>query len=247
MADAGRVPSRGQSGGPKVVVFGATGYTGREVVPAAVAAGARVVAHVRPQNERLEEWRRRFTAAGATVDSTPWAPLPMREALDRLVPDVVFSLIGTTKARGRRSPRGVVENYETVDVALNLLLIEALTDLGLRPRFVYLSSVGVVQGSPSDYIQARWTVEECLRDSGLPHVIARPSFITGRDRDEFRPTEYYAARISDPLLAVAGRLGARRLRDRYRSTTNSQLARRLVELGLDAGQDDGVVESEALR
>jgi len=237
----------GEGEPPVALVIGATGYVGREVVPAAVTAGARVVAHVRPENRNVDQWRRRFVAAGAAVDETAWDATAMRITIGRLAPDVVFSLIGTTKARGREAPAGSVENYETVDVGLNLLLIEAILGSGVRPRVVYLSSVGVGPDSMSDYIRARWTVEQTLRESGLPHVIARPSFITGRDRDRFRPAEYYTARLADPILAGLGRLGAYRLRDRYRSTTNVDLAARLVDLALDPAQSSGVVESEGLR
>ena len=53
-------------------VAGATGYVGHAVARAARGAGLAVTAHVRPDSRRLEEWRSRFTALGADVDTTPW-------------------------------------------------------------------------------------------------------------------------------------------------------------------------------
>ncbi len=86
-----------------------------------------------------------------------------------------------------------------------------------------------------------------MRESGLPYVIARASFITGPDRDEPRLGERVAAAASDGALAVAGLLGARRLRARYRSITNTELARSLVRLALDPTATDVVAEGDALR
>ncbi len=53
-------------------VAGATGYTGRELVRVLAESGRKVVAHVRPDSSRLDEWRERFAALGATLDTTPW-------------------------------------------------------------------------------------------------------------------------------------------------------------------------------
>jgi len=105
----------------------------------------------------------------------------------------------------------------------------------------------VREGSRNPYIAVRWRMERELVSSGLPHVIARPSIITGPDRDEPRPVERIAATVIDALGAVGGALGATRFRDRYRSTTNAALSRALVRLALDPAAPDGVVESERLR
>jgi uncharacterized protein YbjT (DUF2867 family) len=113
-------------------------------------------------------------------------------------------------------------------------------------KVVYLSSAGADARSRSAYLAVRGRVEARLRESDLPFVSARPSFITGPDRDEPRPAERIGAALADGALGLAGALGARRLRDRYRSTTNVALARALVRLGLDP-EAKGVFESEALR
>ena len=56
----------------RAFVAGATGYTGRAVVRELTDRGLECIAHVRPDSPRLEEWRRVFTAMGATFDCTPW-------------------------------------------------------------------------------------------------------------------------------------------------------------------------------
>jgi nucleoside-diphosphate-sugar epimerase len=224
-------------------VAGATGYTGRAVVAELRARGLAVVAHVRPDARQLGEWRSRFEGLGARVDTTPWEPGAMATTLAALRPDLVFGLLGTTRERGR----GTGDTYETVDYGLTVQLLAAAAGCGTRPRFVYLSAAGAREGGGNAYLAVRGRVERAVRESGLPFTIARPSFITGPDRDEFRLGERVAAAATDLALGVVGLLGGRRVRDRYRSTTNAVLARALVRLALDPAAANRVMESEELR
>ena len=211
--------------------------------------GGRAVAHVRPDSSRVAEWRARFARTGAETDTTPWSAEAMAATLARLAPTHVFALLGTTRARMRQtaSRGGAAESYETVDYGLTSLLLRASVAAGSTPRFIYLSSAGVSGTTGNAYLAARWRAEQELRASGLPYVIARPSFITGPDREERRPLERAGAAAVDVALAVAGALGGRRVRERYRSTTAPVLARALVRLALDPASANSVVESEGLR
>ena len=211
--------------------------------------GGRTVAHVRPDSPRVAEWRQRFAGIGAETDTTPWSAEAMAGTLARLAPTHVFALLGTTRARMRQAAAhaGAAESYETVDYGLTSLLLRAAVTAGTTPRFIYLSSAGVHGATRNAYLAVRWRAEQELQASGLPYVIARPNFITGPDRDERRPLERAGAAVVDVALDVAGMLGARRARDRYRSTTAPVLARALVRLGLDPTAANRVVESEGLR
>jgi nucleoside-diphosphate-sugar epimerase len=226
-------------------VAGATGYTGLEVVRALRERGVRTVAHLRPDSRALAEWKDRFEALGAEVDTTAWKERDMAATLAALLPTLVFALLGTTRARGRREGAG--SSYDTVDYGLTALLLRAADTLEQKPRFVYLSAAAVREGSPGSYLHARWKVERDLEASALSYVVARPSFITGPDRQENRPGERIGAALADGALALAGLFGAQRLRDRYRSTTAAALADALVRLALDPPSDRAIVESEALR
>ncbi|HBP21540.1 MAG TPA: epimerase, partial [Planctomycetes bacterium] len=224
------MPSLPSELSPRAFVAGATGYTGRAVVEVLRSRGVETVAHVRPGSSRRDEWRARFEALGAAVDLSPWELEPLRESLERLGPTLVFSLLGTTAKRARGEGMQAEEAYEKVDYGLSKLLLDACLGLVPLPRFVYLSSLGADGSLRNPYLEARARMEADLRRSGLPFVIARPSFITGPDRDEERPLEQIGAKVGDALLGVAGVLGARRLRDRYASTDASGLARALVRL-----------------
>jgi uncharacterized protein YbjT (DUF2867 family) len=229
-------------------VAGATGYTGRDVVRILLVRGVRTVAHVRPDSSRVDQWRTTFESQGAAVDSTPWEDAAMRRTLTALQPTHVFSLLGTTRARRRESAaRGRAESYESVDYELTATLIRAALASGSRPRFVYLSSFGVREHSSNPYLMARWRAESVLRASGLPFTIARPSFITGPDRDESRPLERMSAVIANAAAAVARVFGADRLAGSVRSMTGRELAAGLVRHAFEAASENATLGSEELR
>ena len=223
----------------RAFVAGATGYTGREVVHQLCQREAAVSAHVRPGSPSAERWASQFRAWGAEVVEAPWEREALTAVLAERRPELIFSCIGVTRASARRDQLGDVDIYQQVDVRLNALLVEAVRAAGLSPRFVYLSSIGASESARSRYLASRARAEAAVAESGLPYTIARPSFIAGPGRDDGRPLERVAAGASDGFLAVAGLLGARRLRDRFRSIDNVQLARALIAAALDpscAGQ-----------
>ena len=229
-------------------VAGATGYTGRAVVTQLIGRGVRAVAHVRPDSAARHEWTTRFEQVGATVDTTPWEPQAIAQTLARLSPAYVFALLGTTRKRTRREAgRGVDSSYEAVDYGLTALLMDATRRAAPQARFIYLSSIGVTGPSANPYLDVRWRVESELKDSGLDYVIAQPSFITGADREERRPTERITAVLADGLLGVLGAVGARTLRDRYASLTGTQLGAALVAAALDPALGKRTLDAAQLR
>jgi nucleoside-diphosphate-sugar epimerase len=232
---------------PVAFVAGATGYTGREVVAALRERGIRTIAHVRPDSARVAEFRERFTALGAELDTTAWEPDALVQAFERVRPTHVFALLGTTRARARSEGMSAQQAYARIDYGLTKWLVDAALALGSSPRFVYLSAAGVDPESKNNYVAARARTEQCVKSSGLPYTIARPSFITGPDREEDRPLERIGGVMADGVLAFVGALGARKLRARYRSTTAAQLARGLVRIAFDPGWASRVAQSEDLR
>ena len=78
---------------PKVFVAGATGLTGRFVVASLSALGIPVIAHVRPDSPRLDEWTTRFEEMNAQVSTVSWA-LEALVAEFEAVTDPCLRLIG---------------------------------------------------------------------------------------------------------------------------------------------------------
>lgn len=237
----------------RLFVVGATGYTGRAVVRHGATTGARTVAHIRPDSPKLDHWRAHFTSLGATPDATPWDRAALSATLAHLRPTHIFALLGTTRHRARQSARAgrAGESYESVDYALTRLLLDATLDAerltGARPRFVYLSAVGAREDTRNGYLRVRGRMERELRESGLPWLIVRPSFITGPGRDERRLLERATARAMDLALTIPALLGARTLRDRYGSITGDALGEGMVRLALDERGPGRVVGSAEAR
>jgi len=226
-------------------VAGATGYTGREVVAALTRSGVETVAHVRPGSADLTRWRERFNALGATVDETPWEVNAMRATLAARRPTLVFALLGTTRARAARE--GLTDAYERIDYGLSAMLLDAARHAGSLPKFVYLSALGVSDATTNPYLAARARLERELVASGLTAVIVRPAFITGPDREERRVLEQVLGAATDVVLAIAGGLGATKLRDRWSSLTGAELAEGMVHIALSTRESRLVVDPSDIR
>ena len=229
----------------KAFVAGATGFTGREVVRVLRERGVDTIAHVRPDSSRLAEWTARWEALGARVDATPWDAAAMAATLEREAPDVVFSLLGTTRKRASTSDDPASNTYEAVDYGLTARLLGAAGGGGRTPRFVYLSSLGAERGGGA-YLDVRKRIEAQLRDGPLPWTSVRPAIIHG-ERDEARLGEAIGATVGDGLLKVVGALGGRKLSDRYRSIEAPDLAAGIVRWALDPAGVNRVVETDELR
>jgi uncharacterized protein YbjT (DUF2867 family) len=232
------------SDAPKSFVLGATGFVGREVVRQLCARGARVIAHVRPDSSRLDEWRAKLGELGAEVDATAWDVPALAARWRTLVPTHVYILIGTTRGKAK-ADKVAGDIYQAIDLGLTKIAVEAARASEVKPRVVYLSAIGADASARGAYMRARGQAEEVVKGAGLPWVIARPSFITG-ERDEGRIGERTAAIVGDGLLAVAGVFGGKRLRARYRSTTPDVLAAALIRIG-EAEESGRVVEGAELR
>lgn len=231
---------------PTAFVTGATGYTGRAVVRILCQRDVNTVAHIRPGSSRRDTYTEYFSELGADIDCTPWEAGAMTETVARISPDIVFFLVGTTRARDKKSDDDA--GYEAVDYGLLQLLVDACTAAGdASPRFIYLSAMGVKKGALTAYYRARYRAEEAVKDSGLPYVIARPAMITGSDRLESRPTETLGAFFTDAASTALRVVGARRLADRYRSIDANELATSLIDLALDDEATNQIVESEDLK
>lgn len=237
------------SAGPveRAFVAGATGLTGREVVRALRARNVETVAHVRPGSRAAERLRPVFEGLSASVDATPWELEALTETMRRLGPTVVFALLGTTRKRAKAEDGlSAREAYERIDYGLSAMLLRAVLDAGIRPRFVYLSSIGVKEGATNPYLAVRARFERELRESGLPYTIVQPSFIVG-DRDDPRPAERIGARIADAGLSLLGALGAKRLSSRLRSVDARTLGELLVEAALRPEHEGKTLRLDDLR
>ncbi|MEC7947412.1 MAG: NAD(P)H-binding protein [Myxococcota bacterium] len=232
----------------KLFIAGATGYTGQALVRTAREAGHTVVAHVRPGSTSGDRLVPVFESLGAIVDRTPWEPTPLAATLAVHAPDTIFSLLGTTRARSKAAAaRGETATYESVDRDLTLMLHAAASGSSPAPRFVFLSSIGAERPGRNRYLRARGEVEAALAAGSLPWTSARPSFITGPDRDEVRHGERIGAMLFDGGLRMLSAVGIQGPQARYGPMDATTLARALLRIAADPSTADQVVEAAALR
>jgi NADH dehydrogenase len=178
-----------------VLVTGGTGFIGPHVVHALRARETAVRALVRDpaRASRLAAWGVEL----ATGDVTD--PASLRAACEGV--DAVVHLVAII--RGRPS------DFERVMSGGTRNVVAAAQEGGVR-RFVLASALGLDERSKDavPYFAAKWEMERAVRESGLEHVIFRPSFVFGRDGGVL-PTFVRLARFA-PITPVIGS-GRRRL------------------------------------
>ena len=172
-----------------VLLTGGTGFIGPHVVHALRSRDEHVRALVRDPKRatRLTAWG----AELATGDVTDAASL--HAACEGV--DTVVHLVSIIK--GSRADFERVMTQGTRD------LVAAAQDAGVR-RFVLTSALGLDEATKDvvPYYAAKWEMEKAVKESGLDHVIFRPSFVFGRDGGVL-PTFARLARFA-PVTPIVG-------------------------------------------
>jgi uncharacterized protein YbjT (DUF2867 family) len=172
-----------------VLVTGGTGFIGPHVVHALRARGTPVRALVRKPAgaTRLAAWGVEL----ATGDVTD--PASLRAACEGV--NTVVHLVAII--------RGHPADFERVMAEGTRNVVSAAQEAGAR-RFVLASALGLDERSKDavPYFAAKWEMERAVRESGLDHVIFRPSFVFGRDGGVL-PTFVRLARFA-PLTPIIG-------------------------------------------
>jgi uncharacterized protein YbjT (DUF2867 family) len=207
-----------------VLVTGGTGFIGPHVVHALRAQDTPVRALVRDpaRATRLAAWGVEL----AVGDVTDPASLPA--ACEGV--DTVVHLVAIIKGRP--------QDFELVMAQGTRNVVAAAQEAGVR-RFVLASALGLDERTKDavPYFAAKWQMERAVRESGLEHVIFRPSFVFGRDGGVL-PTFIRLARYS-PVTPIIGS-GRRRLQPIWiedlaeyyaRAVTEQAATNRTFELG----------------
>jgi NADH dehydrogenase len=172
-----------------VLLTGGTGFIGPHVAHALRSRDEHVRALVRNPSRAT-----RRTAWGVELaqgDVTDAASL--RAACEGV--DTVVHLVSIIK--GSRADFERVMTQGTRD------LVAAAQDAGVR-RFVLASALGLDETTKDavPYYAAKWEMEHAVKESGLDHVIFRPSFVFGRDGGVL-PTFTRLARFA-PVTPIVG-------------------------------------------
>jgi len=237
----------------KFLVVGATGYTGRAVVKELRRRNISTVAHIRPASPAKDKNVSYCTELGAIVDHTPWQKEGLVAMLERHQPTHIFSLLGTTKSKARAaSKRGETATYEAIDRDLSILLLKAMEIVQKNIpedgfHYLFLSSMGVTEGSRNRYLRARADVEAYIQKTKFRWLIVRPSFISGVDREESRPMERIGSVLGDALLSAISVMGMKKPYQQYGTLSADELACGIIECSLDENAHHQILETQDIR
>jgi uncharacterized protein YbjT (DUF2867 family) len=172
-----------------VLVTGGTGFVGPHVVHALRARELPVRALVRDRSRgsRLAAW------GAELVEGDVTDPGSLRAACAGV--DAVVHLVAII--------RGARPDFERVMAQGTRDVVAAAKAAGVR-RFVLASALGVDEQTKDavPYFAAKWAMERAVGESGLEHVIIRPSFVFGKDGGVL-PTFVRLARLA-PVTPIVG-------------------------------------------
>ncbi|HEY3543640.1 MAG TPA: complex I NDUFA9 subunit family protein [Gaiellaceae bacterium] len=207
-----------------VLVTGATGFIGPHVVHAFRSrdVGVRALVREPARAGRLSAWGVEL-ARGDVTD-----PASLRAACTGV--DAVVHLVAIISGRPADFERVMAEGTRN--------LVAAAQDAGVG-RFVLASALGLDERTKDavPYYRAKWTMEQVLKESGLEHVIFRPSFVFGKEGGVL-PTFVRLARFA-PVTPIIGP-GTQRLQPIWvddvaeyyaRSLDTPNVANRTFEIG----------------
>jgi uncharacterized protein YbjT (DUF2867 family) len=172
-----------------VLVTGGTGFVGPYVVHALRARDIPVRALVRDpaRASRLASWGAELATGDVTDSASLSAACEGADAVVHLVAII----------------KGSQQAFESVMEQGTRNVVAAAQEAGVR-RFVLSSALGLDERSKDavPYFAAKWQMEKAVRESGLEHVIFRPSFVFGRDGGVL-PTFIRLARYA-PVTPIIG-------------------------------------------
>jgi uncharacterized protein YbjT (DUF2867 family) len=153
-----------------IVITGATGFVGRDVVKQARAEGHPVRVIVRDPKEA--EWLARDFGVELFHGNVLYAP-----SLEGSMQGAkcVIHLVGIINEWKENT-------FERVHTQATIHVVDAAKKAGVK-RYLHMSALGVGEGARSQYHQTKWAAEQYVRKSGLAWTIFRPSLIYGpRDK-----------------------------------------------------------------
>lgn len=207
----------------RLLLIGATGLVGREVLRRALADErlSQVIAPTRralPADPKLENPLSDFHQL---PPSAPWLRV-----------DAVICTLGSTlKKAGSR------EEFRRIDHELPLAFARLAKECGAR-AFALNSSLGADPDSRNFYLRTKGEAERELKALGFDSLtIVRPSVIGG-DREKSRPGERIATLLLDTLRPLVPA--------RYRVVPAESIALALLESALAAEPGTRIIESEVI-
>lgn len=188
-----------------ILVAGGTGFVGSGIVRELASRGM----PVRVMSRRAEGVARRFPGLdvqGVTGDVRE--PESLAVAMDGA--DTVIGCVQFPGFPMENPRRGLT--FEEVDAKGTMRLVEAAKRAGVR-RYIYLSGAGADPDARYHWFRAKARAEAAVRDSGITHVILRPSWIYGPEDRSLNRILSLARRL--PFAPIIGNGSRQRLQPAF--------------------------------
>ena len=176
----------------RIVVTGGTGFIGREVVERLLETGDDEVV-VTTRHPDRDPWGRRVRLVQAYAGDH----VSLGKAF--MGADVVVHAIQFPNHPVEDPSKG--RTYLEVDGRGTTLAAQTAKKLGVR-RFVYLSGAGAGQGRSQPWFRAKDMAEAAIVNTGMEHVLLRPSWIYGPGDRSMNRFVFFCRRL--PVVPVIG-------------------------------------------
>jgi NADH dehydrogenase len=173
-----------------IIITGATGFVGEEVVKQVRAAGHSVRVLVR--DPRRASWLVERYGVELIHGNVLYAP-SIEGAMQGA--KCVIHLVGIIREWKENT-------FERVHVQATNHVVDEAKKSGVK-RFLHMSALGTRENARSRYQQTKWAGEDCVRKSGLAWTIFRPSFIYGPKDKAINTLAKLVQRL--PFVPVLGR------------------------------------------
>ncbi|AMJ67813.1 SDR family oxidoreductase [Hymenobacter sp. PAMC 26628] len=153
----------------KILVIGASGFIGRQLTTALLAAGYAVRCLARNVAKVAD-----LTAAGCEIMPGDIADLASVQRAAAAVEAVYISIHTLSPQPGS----GAGARFMDVEKTGVQNVITACRAAGVR-RVIYVTSLGISPDERSEWLRERWHTEQLLLTSGLDATVIRPGFVIG--------------------------------------------------------------------
>ncbi len=180
----------------RILVTGATGFVGRNVVRELLARGITPVCLVRSPRKLFAQHPEVSRDRFATVTGSLSDRGVLRDAAEHS--DAVIHLVGIIIARRLKG-----QTFAGVHVRGTRNVVVAAREAGLT-RYIHMSALGARADAVSEYHRTKWEAEEYVRQSGLDWTVFRPSLIHGPDGEFMSLMKRFICGLVPPVIPYFG-------------------------------------------